>query len=48
MTKRVDRLMTIGVLGYIVVAVTQVLMAGPALRPAPEWVAGFTRLAGGG
>jgi hypothetical protein len=48
MTKRVDRLMTIGVLGYIVVSFTQVLLAGPASRPAPEWVAGFTQLMGGG
>ena len=48
MTKRVDRLMTIGVLGYIAVAVTQVLMAGSAPRPAPEWFAGLTFLMGGG
>lgn len=48
MTKRVDRLMTIGVLGYVVVAVTQVLMAGSATRPVPEWFAGLTFLMGGG
>ncbi len=48
MTKRVDRLMTIGVLGYIVASVTSVILAGPASRPAPEWFAGLTRLVGGG
>ncbi len=47
MTKRVDRLMTIGVVGYVVVAVTQVLMAGPAVSSAPEWVAGLAQLMGG-
>ena len=47
MTKRVDRLMEIGVLGYVVVAVTQVLMAGSAASSAPEWVAGLAQLMGG-
>lgn len=48
MTERVNRLMTIGVLGYIVVSITQVLLAPPASRPAPEWVAGLTQVIGGG
>lgn len=41
MTKRVNRLLEIGVVGYIVISVTQVLMAG--LTPAPQWLAGVAR-----
>lgn len=44
MTKRVDRLLEIGVVGYIVISVTQVLMAGST--PAPWW-AGVTQVIGG-
>ena len=46
MTKRVDRLMEIGVVGYIVVSITQVLLEGPS--PAPQWVVSITQLLLGG
>ena len=42
---RVDRLMEIGVVGYIVVSLTQVLMTRPS--PAPDWLASVTRAIGG-
>jgi hypothetical protein len=45
MTKRVDRLVEIAVVGYIVTSITQVLMAGSST--APWWVAGFTQAIGG-
>ena len=41
MTERVNRLLEIGVVGYIVISVTQVLMAGSAT--APQWLAGVMR-----
>lgn len=44
MTNRVDRLLEIGVVGYIVISVTQVLMAGAA--PAPSWLANMRQVIG--
>lgn len=41
MTKRVDRLIELAIVGYIVISVTQVLMAGSS--PAPQWLAGLVR-----
>lgn len=41
MTKRVDRLLEIVAVGYIVISVTQVLIAGAS--PAPQWLAGLVR-----
>ncbi len=46
MTKRVNRLMEIAIVGYIVISVTQVLMTGAS--PAPDWLAGVTQVIGGG
>ncbi len=46
MTKRVNRLMEIAIVGYIVISVTQVLVTGAS--PAPDWLASVTQVIGGG
>jgi hypothetical protein len=46
MTIRLDRLMEIAVVGYIAIAVTQVLVDGGSTA-LPAWVSAVTRVIGG-
>ena len=46
MTIRMDRLMEIAVVGYVALAVAQVLVDGGS-TPLPSWVSAVTRVIGG-